>query len=166
MFEKLTLALFGAFVGWLLSWHRYRVAENANLISDHIADMERFNDALRVHWTTSYQDKSVDAHRGDIAKIKAIHASISSFYGEAESRLGTTRFKNYQVLQLRLFNVGLGGDFESLGRSIDEHAAIYTQVIAWEIIQSLRAARREQYGLRAALHSTWRRWLGQSKQYK
>ncbi|WP_126138477.1 hypothetical protein [Tritonibacter mobilis] len=165
MFEKLSLALFGALVGWLLSWHRYRVAENANLINDHIADMERFAEALRVHWTTSYKHVAPDVHRADIAKIKAQHTSVSSFYGEAESRLGTASFRNYQVLQLRLFTVGMGGDFETVSRSVDENAAIDSQVIAWEIIQSLRSARREQYGLMAAIHSTWRRWRGQTKQH-
>lgn len=165
MFEKITLALFGAMVGWLLSWHRYRVAENATLISDHISDMERFADALRKHWSTSYKDASEESHRGDIATIKAMHASISSFYGEAEIRLGTSRYREYQVLQLRLFKAGLGGDFESICRSVNEGAAIDTQVIAWEIIQSLRAARRDQYGLRAALYSVWKRWSGPSKQH-
>ncbi len=157
MFEKIALALFGAMVGWLLSWHRYRVAENANLISDHISDMERFAEALRVHWTTSYAKSDPDEHRGDIAKIKAQHASISSFYGEAQSRLGLKRLRDYRVKQLRLFRVGMGGDFESIGREIDEDAAIESQIIAWDIIQSLRAARREQYGLMAAVHSLWNR---------
>lgn len=165
MFEKIALALFGAMVGWLLSWHRYRVAENANLISDHISDMERFAEALRVHWTTSYTKSDPDEHKGDIAKIKAQHTSISSFYGEAQSRLGIKRFRDYQVKQLRLFRVGMGGDFESIGREIDEDAAIESQIIAWDIIQSLRAARREQYGLMAAVHSLWNRWTGETKQY-
>ena len=166
MFEKFSLALFGAMVGWFLSWHRYRVAENANLISDHILDMERFADALRTHWATSYKAISADTQKSDIATIKAMHVSISSFYGEAEARLGTSRYREYQVLQLRLFKVGLGGDFESICRNVDEGAAIETQVIAWEIIQSLRAARRDQFGLRSALYSTWKRFSGPSKQYR
>jgi len=165
MLEKIVLALFGAMVGWVLSWHRYRVAENANLISDHISDMERFAEALRVHWTTSYANADKDVHRGDIAKIKAQHTSISSFYGEAQSRLGKKRFREYQVKQLRLFRDGMGGDFESIGREMNEEAAIETQAIAWEIIQSLRAARREQYGLLAGIHSLWNRWRGETRQY-
>lgn len=165
MFEEISLVLFGAAVGWLLSWHRYRVAENANLISEHILDMERFAEALRVHWTTSFAKSDPDEHRADIAKIKAQHTSISSFYGEAQSRLGINRFRDYQVKQLRLFRQGMGGEFESIGRKIDEEAAIESQIIAWDIIQSLRAARIEQYGLNAAFHSLWSRWSGEKKQY-
>lgn len=167
MFEKVALALFGAVVGWLLSWHRFRVAENANLISDHIADMESFAKALQMHWTTSYaKEESADEHKGDIAKIKAQYTSISSFYGEAQSRLGTKRLRNYQALQLRLFRTGMGGAFESIGRDMDGDVAIETQVIAWEIIQSLRLARREQYGVFAAIRSFWRRWFSGTKQYR
>lgn len=166
MLEKISLALFGAIVGWLLSWHRYRVAENANLISDHISDMERFAEALRVHWTTSYANADPDEHIGDIAKIKAQHSSISSFYGEAQSRLGMKRFRDYQVKQLRLFRVGMGGDFESVGRKMNEDSAIDSQIIAWDIIQSLRAARREQYGLLAASRSAWNRWFRSTNQYQ
>lgn len=159
MFEKIAFALFGAIVGWLLSWHRFRVAENANLISDHISDMERFAEELRVHWTTSYSKSCKDEHKGDIAKIKALYISISTFYGEAPSILGAGRFHDYKAKQLKLFHAGLGGDFESICRDMNEDAAIETQQIAWEIIQSLRAARREQYGPLAAIRSIWSHWL-------
>ncbi len=155
MVEKVALALFGALVGWLLSWHRYRVAENANLISDHISDMERFAEALRVHWTTSFKTLDESQHRSEIAKIRSLHTSISSFYGEAGSRLSTIRLREYQVAQLRLFKIGLGGEFETVHRDIAEDTAIETQVLAWEIIQSLRSARREQYGLRSIIYSFW-----------
>jgi hypothetical protein len=52
MMEKLALALFGALIEWLLSWHRNRVAEKPNLIRDQISDRERLAEALRVHWAT------------------------------------------------------------------------------------------------------------------
>ena len=100
MYEKILLTLFGATVGWFLSWHRYRVAENANLISDHIKDVERFASELLAHWTKSFQGMDANEHRCEIAKIRSLHASISSFYGEAELRLGISRYRNYQVLQL------------------------------------------------------------------
>ncbi len=164
MLENIALALFGAVVGWLLSWHRYFVAENANLIRDHISDMERFAEALRGHWTTSYTKSSEEEHKGDIARIKALHTSITSFYGEAQSILGMDRFRDYQVLQLRLFRFGMGGDFETIRREMNEDSAIETQIIAWEIIQSLRAARREQYGIVAAVRSFWNRRFGETKQ--
>lgn len=165
MFEKIALALFGAAIGWLLSWHRYRVAENANLISDHISDMERFAEALRVHWTTSYANSTDEQHKCDIAKIKALHTSVTSFYGEARSRLGINRYRDYQVKQLRLFEAGLGGEFETVLRGMDEAAAIDSQIVSWDIIQNLRAARREQYGLLASVHSVLSRLAGEPKQY-
>lgn len=163
--NEIALALFGAMVGWLLSWHRYHVAENANLISDHIADMERFTEALRVHWTTSFTPPNTLHHKSEIAKIKALHFSIASFYGEAQSRLGSGRYCEYKVSQVRLFKVGLGGDFETLHRDISESTAIETQIIAWKIIQSLRLARREQYGVRALIHSVWSSRFGSRKQH-
>jgi hypothetical protein len=155
MFDNIALAIFGAMIGWLLSWHRYCVAENANLISDHIVDMERFAEALRVHWTTSFVMLEPVDHKSEIAKIKSLHTSITSFYGEAQSRLGINRFRDYQVSQLRLFKTGLGGEFETLQRDISESTAVDTQILAWDIIQSLRAARREQYGVKAIIHSVW-----------
>ena len=88
MFEKLLFTLIGASIGWVLSWHRYRVAENANLISDHIKDIEKFSEELRQHWTTSFAGVDPNEHRAEIAKIKSLHISVSSFYGEAEYRLG------------------------------------------------------------------------------
>lgn len=147
MYEKILLTLFGATVGWFLSWHRYRVAENANLISDHIKDVERFASELLAHWTKSFQGGDANEHRREIAKIRSLHASISSFYGEAELRLGINRYRDYQVLQLRLFKCGMGGNFESIGRDHCEETAIETQRLSWELIQSLRIARREQYSL-------------------
>ena len=141
------LALFGALIGWLASWHRYHVAEKANQINDHIKDVERFAEELRVHWTTTYSGSGDEQQRIAIAKIKSLHASISSFYGEAEERLGGNRHRKYQVLQLRLFNCGMGGEFETIGRDFCEETAIETQRLSWEIIQNLRNARREQYRL-------------------
>jgi hypothetical protein len=45
-----------------------------------------------------------------------------------------------------LFKVWLGGDFESIGRDVSEGTAFESRLIAWEVIQKLRAARRDQYG--------------------
>ena len=147
MFEKLLFTLIGASIGWVLSWHRYRVAENANLISDHIKDIEKFSEELRQHWTTSFAGVDPNEHRAEIAKIKSLHISVSSFYGEAEYRLGKARYQNYKDLQLSLFKIGMGGDFETIGRSICEETSVNTQSISWQLIQSLRLTRREQYGI-------------------
>ncbi|SMX44482.1 hypothetical protein OCA8868_03156 [Octadecabacter ascidiaceicola] len=153
MSDRLIIALVGAAIGWVLSWHRFRVAENANLISDHIADMERLADALRIHWTTSFADTDVSEHKSEIAKVRALYTSIPSFYGVAELTLGTERFRQYQMHQLKLLKVGLGGDFDSLNRDLSEATAVDSQHIAWDIIQNLRTARREQYSLRAIYRS-------------
>lgn len=158
MLERLSLALIGAAIGWFLSWHRYRVAENANLISDHIKDIEAFSEELLGHWTTSYTDDAKQEQKLAIAKIKALHVSLNAFYGYGEERLGRERYRSYQVLMLRLFNVGLGGEFETIGRDYCADTAIDTQEIVGELVQMLRIARREQYGFSAMLRSVvaWR----------
>lgn len=147
MYEQIFLTLLGTAIGWFLSREQFRVAENANLISDHIKDVEGFASELLAHWTKSFKNVPIEDHQREIAKVKALHSSISSFYGEAESRLGLERLREYHVLQLELFKCGMGGEFESIGRAHCEKTAIETQRVSWEIIQSLRIARREQYSL-------------------
>ena len=76
---EVKLAIFSALFAWFLLWHRYRVAENAKLISDHIEDIKKFSDELGKHWTTSFCGAETDSHRREIAKIKSLYKSISSF---------------------------------------------------------------------------------------
>jgi len=153
MTERIVLILVGTGIGWVVSWYRHLVAENANLISDHIRDMERFAEALLIHWATPYEEIEKNEQKSEIAKIKALHSSIAAFYGEARSRLGTNQHRKYQAKQVELFKAGLGGEFETLGRGVSENTVIDTQTIAWEIIQILRVARREQYGVKAIFTS-------------
>lgn len=147
MYEKIGLIAVSAFIGWTLSWQRFQTSENANIINDHIKDIERFSDVLRKHWLKSYTDVDVIDQKREIAEIKSMYISISTFYGEAEKRLGHSRYRSYQMSQVRLFNVGMGGDFESIGRGFSEVTAIESQQLSWELIHSLRIARREQYSL-------------------
>ncbi len=136
----------GVIGGWFLARHSFRSTENVNLINDHIKDVECFADKLLEHWTTSFQ-KDKTTHRCEIAKVKSLHVSITSFYGEARQRLGTESYRNYEVLQLKLFKIGMGGNFETVGRHFCLNTAIETQRLSWELIQSLRIARKKQYSL-------------------
>ena len=85
---EVKLAIFSALFAWFLLWHRYRVAENAKLISDHIEDIKKFSDELGKHWTTSFCGAETDSHRREIAKIKSLYKykSISSFSDAAKYR--------------------------------------------------------------------------------
>lgn len=147
MYDKIALMMLSAAIGWFLSWQRFQTSENANIINDHIKDIERFSEVLRIHWLKSYTDIEPIEQKREIAEVKSLYISIQTFYGEAEKRLGRSRYRSYQVLQLRLFNVGMGGDFESIGRDFSEATAIDSQQISWNLIHSLRIARREQYNL-------------------
>ncbi len=153
MLDKIFFVVIGAIIGWALSWVRFGAAENANLIGDHIADLEGFSEELRDYWATSYKSDEEDLQRTTIARLKAQHLSISVFYGITETCLDQDRREIYRAFALRLFKEAMGGEFETIGRAASEEMAIETQSLCSSMIICLRSARREQFGIRAILRS-------------
>ncbi len=83
---EVKLVIFSALFACFLLWHLYRFAENAKLIRDHIEDIKKFSNEIGKHYTTSFCIEETDPHRREIAKIKSLNKSISSF-SDAEKYL-------------------------------------------------------------------------------
>lgn len=142
MIEMVAPVVLGFALGWFANWQKSIISENANIINEHIEDIKAFSDVLREYWLSSSQ--SLDDELLAAAKVKALHAGLAAFYGEAGSRLSLKRFRTYQVQQLRLFEAGLGGGFETNGRKYDASRAIECCELSSELIHTLRLARKEQ----------------------
>tara|TARA_R100000687_G_scaffold83448_1_gene86208 strand:- start:743 stop:1225 length:483 start_codon:yes stop_codon:yes gene_type:complete len=156
--EGLILTIFGAAVGWFLNQYKVVVSENASLIKSHIVDIEGFADAAQVYWLT--EPETLRDEKVLSAKLKAKHAAIAIFHGEAEKRLTIERLRQYQMLQLRLFKVSTGGSFETAGREIDPIRAIEAYEISAQLIHILRFAAKEQVSLRALLSTLYYKVTG------
>ena len=153
MTEKLVLAFIGVVLGWFASHQRSILSENANIISEHIRDVEKFSDVLQSYWLS--QPADLDEELIAAAKVRAYHAALTTFYGEAEKRLSLKRIRDYQLIQMRLYKVGLGGDFETDGRLFDAAAAIESYELISQLVHVLRLARKEQYSVAGGLVRIW-----------
>lgn len=147
--ENLFFSMIGIALGWMASQYRMVITENANIISDHIKDMEVFSKDIQEYWLNNA--KNIENEISMAARVRAQHAAISVFYGEARKRMSLTRWREYQVLQLKLFSVATGDDFETSDRKSSPDNAIESYRICSEIIHLLRIARREQVSLKATL---------------
>lgn len=79
MVGELALLFLGAVIGWAVSLYGFRVSEITNLITDHINDLVKYSEELRLHWSKSF----VHDHQSqtqEIIRIIALHDSIRSFY--------------------------------------------------------------------------------------
>lgn len=151
--EKVFFAIFGVIVGWIASQYRLVISENANLINEHVRDMESFSDSIQEYWLTPAN--SLDEELIMAARVRAKHAAVSVFYGEAMKRLTVSRLREYQVLQVRLFKTAMGGDFETKDRPVSPIIAIESYQLCSEIIHGLRLARKEQISLTVLFSKAW-----------
>lgn len=145
MLTELVILILGAVGGWLANSQASKLSENATLIDDHIQDMMAFSTALEEYWLSEPKDLKEESIAA--ARVKGKHLAISQFYGFAEERLPLNHLREYQVLQLRLFQTGLGGKFETAEREADPDIAVDCVAISSQIIQVLRAGRREQLSI-------------------
>ena len=79
MLGETILVLFGAILGWAMSLYGFRVSEKVNLIDDHIKDVSKYSEELRLHWSRSFIEDAESQNR-EIIRIKSLHISIQSFY--------------------------------------------------------------------------------------
>ena len=147
MLAELTLLLFGATIGWIVSLYGFGVSEKANLIGDHINDLMKYSEELRLYWSKSFIHDS-KSQLEEIVKIKSLYISVQTFYGHHASILFSSKvLSEYQIISQKLIYVMTAGDFEKLERDSNESKAIETQQLAWELIQILRRERQKQYHL-------------------
>ena len=147
MLSELTLLLFGAAIGWIVSLYGFGVSEKANLIGDHINDLMKYSEELRLYWSKSFINDS-KSQLEETIKIKSLYISVQTFYGHHASSLFSSKvLSEYQIIAQKLIYVMTAGDFEKLERDSNESKAIETQQLAWELIQILRRERQKQYHL-------------------
>ena len=147
MVGELALLLIGAVIGWAVSLYGFRASEIANLITDHINDLIKYSEELRLHWSKSYVDDH-ETQAQEIIRIIALHNSIRSFYNHhAWYILSNRNLKKYIELNDVLFQTTTGAEFETLGRHWNKAVTIETQQNSWELIQILRRERQRQYQL-------------------
>jgi hypothetical protein len=142
MTSEVFLVFLGAIIGWLASSITSRLSENANLIDDHIRDMENFADIVEDYWLSEYA--TLNEELTAAARVKGRHMALTRFYGMAEQRLPLGHLWDYQKFQVRLYMTGLGGDFETSGRRASPNVAIDCVDLVSQIVQILRTARRDQ----------------------
>lgn len=140
--SELLIAAFSGVAGGYLNHISVSLSEDAALLSGYIEDVEECSNAVERYWLLKPGDANEEI--ACAALVRARFAALAVFYGEATNRLSSERLKQYQVLQVRFFKEGTGGQFEGNNRQIDAERAIEAHRISREIVQVLRLARREQ----------------------
>ena len=147
MTGEIALLFLGAIIGWAVSLYGFRVSEIANLLTDHINDLVKYSEELRLHWSKSFADDH-KSQAQEIIRIIALHGSIRSFYNlHALYILSKQALEKYTMLNRDLLRAATGAEFETVGREHNKAVTIETQKISWELIQILRSERRRQHQL-------------------
>lgn len=110
MLGETILVLFGAILGWAMSLYGFRVSEKVNLIDDHIKDISKYSEELRLHWSRSFIEDTESQNR-EIIKIKSLHISIQLFYSyHAKYVFKPKSLKQYNALNQKLRRATTGSE--------------------------------------------------------
>ena len=142
---EIALLFLGALIGWAVSLYGFRVSEMANLLTDHINDLVKYSEELRLHWSKSFVDDH-ESQSQEIIRIVALYDSIRSFYSHhALYILSRKTLEKYTALNKDLLRTTTGAEFERIGRDQNRAITVKTMQISWELIQILRSERQRQY---------------------
>lgn len=144
MWEKISLALFGVAIGWLLQQYRIARSEDVALVNEHIKDLEKFCDASVAYWLKTFE--SHDEDLASAAKIKAAQTATTLLYDEIGKICQRTK-PAYRRMSIDLFTAATGGDFEGKGRKYDAARAIEVYEICSNLIHFLRLTRKDVLSL-------------------
>jgi len=140
--NEILIAALSGLAGGYINHFSAVLSEDAAMLSGYIEDVEACAEAVEKYWLS--KPNSLDEETISAALVRGRFSALAVFYGEAGKRLSMKRLREYQVLQVRFFKEGTGGDFESKGRGIDAERAIEAHKLSREIVNVLRLARREQ----------------------
>lgn len=141
---KLFYIAIGAGISWLLQQYRISRSEDAALVNEHIKDIEKFRDAAQDYWLELPGDKKSETAAA--ARVRAAHSATTLVYPQMIDICGE-RCDEYRNLSLALYDVAMGGSFESPRTDIDPIRAIDTHDAAAALVHLLRRARRDVLSL-------------------
>jgi hypothetical protein len=140
--QDFLIALVGASAGWYLNHITMIASEDASQLESLIDEVNDCSVALEKYWLC--KPSGLEEERALAAVVNARFAALAVFYDEASNLLSIKRLREYQLLQMRLFNEGTGGDFESQKRDLDPPRSIESYRISREIVREIRIGRRER----------------------
>jgi len=141
---KLFWIAIGAGISWLLQQYRISRSEDAALVNEHIKDIEKLRDAAQDYWLELPDD--LKGERAASARVRAAHSATTLVYPQIIEICGEL-CDDYKDLSLALYDVAMGGNFESPRTDIDPIRAIDTHDAAATLIHLLRKARRDVLSL-------------------